>query len=46
MKTYFFIKNNDDIIESFDGIRGNFIYLLDGSKISINAVLSDDSVIS
>ncbi|OUM63272.1 hypothetical protein PIROE2DRAFT_10241 [Piromyces sp. E2] len=46
MKTYFFIKSNDDLIESFDGIRGNFIYLLDGSKMSINALLEDNSTVS
>jgi len=44
MKTYFYIKSNDDLIETYSGIRGNFVYLLDGSKICINAELSDGSV--
>lgn len=46
MKTYFYIKSNDDLIETYSGIRGNFVYLLDGSKICINAELSDGSNIS
>ncbi|ORX46466.1 hypothetical protein BCR36DRAFT_405737 [Piromyces finnis] len=46
IKTYFLIKDNDDLMESFNSIRGNFIYLLDGSEMSINAILTDNSNIS
>jgi len=44
MKNNFLIKKKEDLTETFSSIRGNFIYLPDGSKISITAQISDDSV--
>ncbi|KAG4101694.1 hypothetical protein H8356DRAFT_985190 [Neocallimastix lanati (nom. inval.)] len=46
MKNNFLIKKKEDLTETFSSIRGNFIYLPDGSKISITAQISDDSLIS
>ncbi|ORX77874.1 hypothetical protein BCR32DRAFT_295342 [Anaeromyces robustus] len=46
MKNSFYITSNEGITESSIGIKGDFVYLLDGSKMSINAELTTDSNIS